>query len=98
MPQTANNTFQMSEKPPPEPSNRVIDYSFTADCSLYLENETMVRRTIEGKWFSPRILNEAEWSANAEHTLAWIAGTLHIHDPSTPARVEKYTVHRWGGW
>jgi hypothetical protein len=96
--QTANNTTQMSEKRPSDHSNRTIDYSFTADCSLYLENETMVRRTISGKWFSPRILNEAEWYANAEHTCAWIVGTLHLHDPTLPARVEKYTVHKWGGW
>ena len=29
---------------------RVIDYAFKVDCTLHLENETQVRREIEGKW------------------------------------------------
>jgi hypothetical protein len=89
---------EIPEKEPPEDKHRVVDYSFTADCTLYLDNETLVRKTIEGKWFSARLLNEAEWYANAEHTLAWLVGVLHHHDPTISAKVVKHVVHKWTGW
>lgn len=89
---------EILEKEPPEDKHRVVDYGFTADCTLYLENETLVRKKIEGTWFSPRLLNEAEWYANAEQTLAWLVGVLHHHDPTITARVNKHVVHKWTGW
>jgi hypothetical protein len=56
---------------------RCIDYAFTADCTLHLEDGTDMRREVKGKWSACRLLNEEEWLANAEHTLARIVGTLH---------------------
>jgi hypothetical protein len=77
---------------------RVYQYPFTADCTLYLANETLQRRTVTGDWYSPHQHNEVEWEANAEHALAWMVGVLHLHDPRVPARVDKYTVHRLHGF
>lgn len=93
--ENSNNTAKIPEE---QPHKCTIDYGFKADCTLYLEDETLVRKLVEGTWFSSRLLNEAEWYANAEHTLAWIVGTLHLHDPSIHARVGKHVVHKWSGW
>jgi len=83
---------------PIDASRRTIDYNFKADCTLYLENETLVRKVIEGRWYSPRPLNASEWQAAAEHALAWIVGTLHHYDPQVPVRVDKHVVHKWMGF
>ena len=77
---------------------RVIDYAFKADCTLYLENETLVQRKIEGKWYTIHVLNDVEWQEDAEHTLAMIVGSMHLNNPSIPARVMRYEVHSWRKW
>ena len=77
---------------------RCIDYAFTADCTLHLEDGTDMCREIKGKWYACRLLNEEEWLANAEHTLARIVGTLHQHDPDIPSRVERWTFRGWRKW
>jgi hypothetical protein len=50
------------------------------------------------QWPSGRLLNEEEWLANAEHTLAWIVETLHQHDPDIPSRVKRRTFHSRRQW
>jgi hypothetical protein len=77
---------------------RCINYAFAADCTLHLEDGTDVCREIKGKWSASRLLNEEEWLAHAEHTLARIVGTLHQHDPIIPSRVERWTFHSWRQW
>ena len=76
----------------------LIHYGFTADRTLHLEDGTNVRREITSQWSSGRLLNEEEWLANAEHTLARIVGTLHQHDPDIPSRVERWTFRGWRKW
>jgi hypothetical protein len=80
---------------PPEIKYRCIDYGFTADCTLHLEDGTDVRRKVRGKWYSSNRLNDAEWRSDAEACLAWIVGTLHRHASDVPARVEHWIVHSW---
>ena len=76
----------------------VIDYAFKADCTLYLENETLVQREVEGKWHTIHALNDAEWQEDAEHTLAVIVGSMRLNDPGIPARVMRHEVHSWRKW
>jgi hypothetical protein len=77
---------------------RVIDYAFKVDCTLYLENETQVRREVGGKWCAIRLLNDDEWQADAERTLTGIVGSMHLHDSGIPARVMRHVVHCWRKW
>ena len=77
---------------------RVIDYAFKVDCTLHLENETQVRREIEGKWCAIHLLNHDEWQADAERTLAGIVGSMHLHDPGIPAKVMRHVIHCWRKW
>jgi hypothetical protein len=67
-----NHSAQDSQMREMLPIPRVIDYAFKADCTLYLENETLVRREVEGKWHTIHVLNDVEWQKDAEHTLAMI--------------------------
>jgi hypothetical protein len=76
----------------------VIDYAFKADCTLYLENETLVRREVEGKWHTIHVLNDVEWQKDAEHTLAMIVGSMHLNDSSIPVRVMRHVVYCWWKW
>lgn len=77
------------------PLRRVFNHPFSADCTLYLADETLVRKTIEGSWYSPHETNETDWQINAEQTLEWLVGTLHHHDPRVRAKVIKHRVHKW---
>lgn len=72
-----------------------VDNTFVADCTLYLENETLIRRKIPGRWYSRTRPTADEWLKQAQHCLDWIVGTLHIHDPKIPCRVDKVVVHHW---
>ena len=76
-------------------NQRVIEYPFKADCTLYLEEGRLIRKVVEGKWYSPHQHNDVEWQVQAEHALAWIVGTLHLHDPKVTSRVNKHTVQKW---
>jgi hypothetical protein len=78
-------------------THRVVEHAFKADCTLYLEDETLQRKTITGGWCSPRRQNRVEWEATAEFVLAWYVGLLHLHDPGVQARVAKHVVHHWTG-
>src|SRR5215213_5336551 len=90
-----DNAAEMPEEEPPEVKYRVIDYAFVADCTLYLEDETLIRRKIPGKWYTNKPISKDEWSSDAEMTLQWIVGTMHIHDPEIHSRVVKHVVHHW---
>jgi hypothetical protein len=93
-----NHSAQDSQMREMLPIPRVIDYAFKADCTLYLENETLVRREVEGKWHTIHVLNDVEWQKDAEHTLAMIVGSMHLNDSSIPVRVMRHVVYCWRKW